>query len=156
MARKKNYLPKRIAGVKVPKSIRRGVLGAFLTSGASQAVVAALILKAGQHLRDDLMPGAHHEGAQATTGAAANESATPNGSFPAAAEAPPGRDNSLNVKHALAEAARAFLLGLSHPKAPGKRFAANAPHNGPDAVSGTQGPASDGRSATAQAIADPH
>lgn len=152
MAKTKNYLPKRIAGVKVPKSIRRGLLGEFLTSSAGQAIVAALILKAGQRLKDDLLPGAPTGGDQ---GGAANASATPNGTFHAAAEAPLGRDNSLNVKHALAEAARAFLLGLSHPKAPTKRFA-NAPHLGPGAVSGTQAPASGGRSTTTQAIADPH
>lgn len=41
MAKRKNHLPKRIGGVKIPKHIRRGVLGQFLASPAGQAVIAA-------------------------------------------------------------------------------------------------------------------
>ena len=43
---KKNLLPKRLAGVKVPKSVRRGDLGAAIGSPAGQAVLAEVLLAA--------------------------------------------------------------------------------------------------------------
>lgn len=45
--KKKNHLPKRIAGVKVPKSVRRGRLGEVLASPAGQAVLADVAIGAG-------------------------------------------------------------------------------------------------------------
>ncbi|HET9446140.1 MAG TPA: hypothetical protein VFO35_07780 [Steroidobacteraceae bacterium] len=49
MARKlKIKLPKRVAGVKIPKSVRKGPVGQFLNSGAGQVVIAqALVAAAG-------------------------------------------------------------------------------------------------------------
>lgn len=44
---KKSALPKKIAGVKVPKTIRKGQVGAFLTSPAGQKLVAEAILALG-------------------------------------------------------------------------------------------------------------
>lgn len=43
----KNHLPKRIAGVKVPKSVRRSRFGALLASPAGQALVADAVMGAG-------------------------------------------------------------------------------------------------------------
>jgi len=43
----KNALPKKIAGVKVPKSIRKGRFGEFLTSPAGQKLVAEAIVAVG-------------------------------------------------------------------------------------------------------------
>ena len=40
MAKHKMKLPKRIAGIKIPKVIRKGALGHFLNSNAGQLVVA--------------------------------------------------------------------------------------------------------------------
>jgi hypothetical protein len=49
MAKKlKIKLPKRVAGVKIPKSVRKGPIGQFLNSGAGQIVIAeALVAAAG-------------------------------------------------------------------------------------------------------------
>src|SRR5688500_18274599 len=49
---KKDFLPKRVGRIKIPKRIRRGVVGAAIGSAAGQAVIAALILKAGSRLAD--------------------------------------------------------------------------------------------------------
>jgi hypothetical protein len=48
MAKKtKSFLPKRIAGVKVPKSVRKGRLGELLASRTGQALIAEAIMAAG-------------------------------------------------------------------------------------------------------------
>lgn len=41
---KKVKVPKRIAGVKIPKSIRKGPIGDFLTSSGGQVVLAEVLL----------------------------------------------------------------------------------------------------------------
>ena len=43
----KSLLPKRIAGVKVPKSVRKGRFGEFLASRTGQALLAEAIMAAG-------------------------------------------------------------------------------------------------------------
>lgn len=45
--KKKNHLPKRIAGVKMPKSVRRGRLGELLASPVGQTLLTEAILGAG-------------------------------------------------------------------------------------------------------------
>ena len=48
MAKKRKMkLPKRIAGVKIPKGIRKGPIGSFLTSSGGQLVIAEALLAAG-------------------------------------------------------------------------------------------------------------
>ena len=48
MAKKhKVKLPKRIAGMKIPKGIRKGPIGNFLTSSGGQLVIAEALLAAG-------------------------------------------------------------------------------------------------------------
>jgi hypothetical protein len=48
MAKKsKNLLPKKIAGVKVPKTVRKGRFGEFLVSPAGQKLIAEAIVAAG-------------------------------------------------------------------------------------------------------------
>lgn len=44
---KKTKLPKRIAGVKIPKAIRKGPVGDFLNSSAGQMVIAEALVLAG-------------------------------------------------------------------------------------------------------------
>ena len=44
MAKKKLKVPKRIAGVKIPKSVRKGPIGTFLNSTAGQVLVVEAIL----------------------------------------------------------------------------------------------------------------
>jgi hypothetical protein len=45
-SKKKSLLPKRIAGVKVPKAVRKGRMGAAITSPSGRAVLAELIMAA--------------------------------------------------------------------------------------------------------------
>ena len=48
MARKRKMkLPKRIAGMKIPKGIRKGPIGTFLSSSGGQLVIAEALLAAG-------------------------------------------------------------------------------------------------------------
>jgi hypothetical protein len=44
---KKLKVPKRIAGIKIPKAIRKGPIGDFLSSSGGQVVLAELLLAAG-------------------------------------------------------------------------------------------------------------
>jgi hypothetical protein len=47
MAKRKLKLPKKIAGVKIPKSVRKGPVGQFLNSSAGQLLVAEALIAAG-------------------------------------------------------------------------------------------------------------
>jgi hypothetical protein len=47
MAKAKLKLPKRIAGVKIPKALRKGPVGQFLNSSAGQLLVAEALIAAG-------------------------------------------------------------------------------------------------------------
>lgn len=47
MAKAKLKLPKRIAGVKIPKKVRKGPVGQFLNSSAGQLLVAEALIAAG-------------------------------------------------------------------------------------------------------------
>jgi hypothetical protein len=54
---KKLKLPKRIAGVKIPKSIRKGPVGQFLSSSGGQVLLAEALLLAGGALAGRRMNG---------------------------------------------------------------------------------------------------
>jgi hypothetical protein len=54
---KKLKIPKRIAGVKIPKSIRKGAVGQFLGSSAGQVLLAEALLLAGGALAGRRMNG---------------------------------------------------------------------------------------------------
>lgn len=45
--KKKSFLPKRMAGVKVPKSVRKGRLGELIASPAGQAAIAEVVMALG-------------------------------------------------------------------------------------------------------------
>src|SRR5918997_1091898 len=47
MAKRKLKLPKKIAGVKIPKVVRKGPVGQFLNSSAGQLLVAEALIAAG-------------------------------------------------------------------------------------------------------------
>ena len=49
---KKSLLPKRIAGVKVPKSVRKGRIGEAIASPTGQAVLAEVIMAAANTAKD--------------------------------------------------------------------------------------------------------
>lgn len=127
--RKKNSLPKRIGGVKIPRSLRQGVLAEMLTSPAGQAIIAAVIMKMAARLAHQGAGPAHAVADGSVRFAAAGLQRAGDGMAHAGSEAAEAagaaagaaRDVSLNFKHALAEAARHFILGLSHPKPPVKK-----------------------------------
>jgi hypothetical protein len=54
---KKLKIPKRIAGVKIPKTIRKGAVGQFLRSSAGQVLLAEALLLAGGALAGRRMNG---------------------------------------------------------------------------------------------------
>ena len=47
MPKKKNKLPKRIAGVKIPKAIRKGPLADFIGSPRGRAIIAEVLMAVG-------------------------------------------------------------------------------------------------------------
>lgn len=51
MAKKlKLKIPKRVAGVKIPKSVRKGALASFLNSGAGQVLLAEALVVLGSSI----------------------------------------------------------------------------------------------------------
>ncbi|MDB5442088.1 MAG: hypothetical protein JWP86_2625 [Phenylobacterium sp.] len=51
----KGFLPKRIAGVKVPKSVRNGPLGELIASSAGPALIAEAVMVArAKQIKDDV------------------------------------------------------------------------------------------------------
>jgi len=129
MAKRKNYLPKRIGSVKVPKRLRRGLVGQALASPAGQAIIAALILKAAASTkhrlfgrRDDRLGAAELRRLAAASRAENAAPARADG-----APAPTSAGPSLNVKHALGQAALAFIVGLGQPREPAPKPRRSAP-----------------------------
>jgi hypothetical protein len=124
---KKNKLPKRILGVKVPKAIRRGAVGKVLGSPAGQALLGALAVKAIERLGGEAGRARNPDGGAAFGGAdmAGRRSETAADAEGRAASG--AADARLNFKHALAEGARHFLLGLSYPKSPKGRSSGSSP-----------------------------
>ncbi|MBL8773415.1 MAG: hypothetical protein JNK30_18670 [Phenylobacterium sp.] len=118
--RSKGLIPKRIAGVKVPKAVRKGRFGELLASRTGQAVIAQAILgagavAAGMKAADNPEVRARARAAKTT---AANEAHD-------AADAAASAGSAL--AYALGEAAHAFAEAL---KRGGPKAAASGP---PDA-----------------------
>jgi hypothetical protein len=102
MAKKlKIKLPKRVAGVKIPKSVRKGPVGQFLNSGAGQVIVAqALVAAAGALAVSKTDPDSQignfiHHPVDTTRRAGRRAART-------------GADQAARVSYALREAAQAF------------------------------------------------
>jgi hypothetical protein len=51
----KNHLPKRIMGVKIPKEVRRGAIGAMLASPVAANVIGNMIYDAGRAATEDTL-----------------------------------------------------------------------------------------------------
>lgn len=108
MAKKKRkaLLPKRIAGVKVPKSVRKGRLGELLASHTGRVLLAEAVAAAGAI------------GAAQKASAAAGDSSAIRKAADAAAErlrpgpGPGGEEAGAALGFALGEAARAFVAAL--------------------------------------------
>jgi hypothetical protein len=106
MAKKlKIKLPKRVGGVKIPKSIRKGPIAGFLNSGAGQMVLAeALVAAAGAFTASRTSPGTkagelvrHPLEGSRRAGHAATKA---------------GAEQAAHLSFALQEAARAFRVAM--------------------------------------------
>lgn len=111
MAKKiKIKLPKRVAGLKIPKVVRKGPIGQFLNSGAGQVLVAEALVAASAMFAatktDENSPvaeGLRHpvEGARRLSHAMADA----------------GSDQTARLSHAFKEAGRAFREALQNGNA---------------------------------------
>jgi hypothetical protein len=55
MTKKTSFLPKRIAGVKVPKSVRKGPLGELIASAEGPGLLAEAVMTArAKQIKDDI------------------------------------------------------------------------------------------------------
>lgn len=116
--KRKSLLPKRIAGVKVPKSVRKGRLGELLASRTGQALLAEAVMAAGAvgvaKQTKDSAKGAFSEG---LTDALRHWDGKHK-----------GRDGVIAL--ALAEAARAFVGAVNQHRAEPRADADGAPKAG--------------------------
>lgn len=97
---KKSVLPKRIAGVKVPKSVRNGPIGEALASPTGQAVIAEVITAAASAKQGDKLVDLAdrlRSSGEAKAGKASEESGA--------------------VVYAMGEAARTFVDALNRRRA---------------------------------------
>jgi hypothetical protein len=121
---KRLKVPKRVAGVKIPKAIRKGPVGDFLNSSAGQLLLAEVLLAAGGILagrrvdeHSDLGELLHHpgRGMKAASRALSGRGDAAKGEV---------QDNSARLAHAFNEAVRAFRAALheddSARQAPGQ------------------------------------
>jgi hypothetical protein len=103
-------LPKRIAGVKVPKAVRKGVLGDFLRSKAGQAMIAEAVMAISTAIlaKQQAEPGstARRAGKGAKEAAQSAKAVVDSAGEGAASLAP------TTVAFAFAEAGRAFAEAL--------------------------------------------
>jgi hypothetical protein len=103
MAKKlKIKLPKRVAGVKIPKSVRKGPVGQFLNSGAGQILIAEALVAAAGTLA------ASRSDADSRDGDAVRHHPIDTTRRAGKRAANAGADQVARVSYALREAARAF------------------------------------------------
>lgn len=107
MAKKKKdaKIPKRFAGVKIPKQVRKGPIGEFVTSPAGQLVIAEVVAAAGGALLKSEAD-KHPKRTRAVRGKAAAV-----GALGAGAAREVG-DTGARLTHAIGEAARSFARAL--------------------------------------------
>jgi len=110
MAKKrKNVVPKRIAGMKVPKSLRKGRVGELLSSPVGQALIIETVARAGEHLI----------GRQTRPGSAVRKGAVR--SQEAISDLGENTsESSAAVVHALRQAARAFVAAMQEQQSAGR------------------------------------
>jgi hypothetical protein len=128
--RKKVKLPKRIAGIKVPKSARKGPVADFLNSDFGQSLLADVLVVAGAtaNMNPDSRPGRLVRHPIDSLRAAGNSTRSVAHSARDNAEATASR-----LAHALSEGIRAFRAALDEPHAgaePGIRHAEDVIDNG--------------------------
>lgn len=102
MAKKrKNAVPKRIAGMKVPKSLRKGRVGELLSSPVGQALIVETVARAGEH------------GSAVRKGAVRSKETISDLGENAS-------ESSAAVVYALRQAARAFVAAMQEQQAAGR------------------------------------
>ncbi|MCR5878283.1 hypothetical protein [Phenylobacterium sp. J367] len=117
MARKQNKVPRKIAGVKVPKSVRRSLKDLAATQ-SGKAVIAEALLAAGTALAlHEAKPGSKTRKAAAKVGAKAGRKLKPV-AIAAVSSAAEGRDQ---MARAFERATRSFTESLRGPKRPEAR-----------------------------------
>ena len=108
-------LPKRIAGVKIPKKVRKGDLAGVIASPAGKALIAEVVMLAGAAMAGkESTPGSKTRRALADPGQAlgkAGETAAAAGAGAAGAAG----DASARLTYAFGEAARAFRQAMTRP-----------------------------------------
>ena len=138
MSKRKLKLPKKIAGVKVPKAVRKGPVGQFLNSSAGQLLVAeALIAAGGAFLATEVNDSGDQKGTSRKLGRSVASSGE---------EARQMLEHgSARLSYAFGEAVRAFRAALKegHPNSPpiiegevSKKKSSSSPTS-PDAASQT-------------------
>ncbi len=116
MAKKrKGFLPKKIAGVKVPRKVRKGQLGELIASPTGQKIIAQAILAGGALVAgrkaaksDTALAAAKGAKAKAVTAVGKVQAATP-------------QLDAETLSYAFAEAAKTFAAALRHGTTPEAR-----------------------------------
>lgn len=108
---KKAKLPRKFAGVKIPKKVRKGPLGQFIASPAGQLVVAEIVAAAGGALMKRNLD-KHPERKKALRDSAGAAEGAASDAAQAAGEA------GANLTLAITEAARTFGRVLRHGDEP--------------------------------------
>jgi uncharacterized protein (DUF1501 family) len=104
-AKTRNRLPKRVAGVKVPKALRRGRLGRLLASPVGQAIIIESVVRTGEHmLSRGSSTGSALRGVVDRSGAAASDLGGQ------------AAEQSSQVVYAMRQAARAFIDAMQEDR----------------------------------------
>jgi hypothetical protein len=104
-AKKRNRLPKRVAGVKVPKALRRGRLGRLLASPVGQAIIIESVVRTGEHMLSR----------NSASGSALRDVAGRSGAA-ASGLGHQAADQSSQVVYALRQAARSFIDAMQEDR----------------------------------------
>lgn len=136
MAKNKSAkLPKRIAGVKIPKAVRKGAIADFLGSKVGKALLAEAVMAAGALLaKQQSEPGSVTRKAARKSKEGLKDIAGSAGAAPAAVAAAPA-----TLAYAFAEAGRAFAEAMRGRQPQGDAPAMAAPDDDwPADVSGME------------------
>jgi hypothetical protein len=111
--KRKSVLPKRIAGVKVPKAVRKGRFGELLASRMGQALLAEAIMAAGAVMAKN---GGDKADDKASVGPQLGESVAADAFRRWQTQGKPADAARATVAYALGEAARTFVRTLNEAR----------------------------------------
>ena len=142
MAKKrKNAIPKRIAGMKVPKGLRKGRVGQLLASPVGQALIVGAVARAGETLIGRApRPGSADGKAAAQSQGAQFQAAQSQGAQSQAAQAqaavaafsPGAGESSAAFVYALRQAARAFVTAMQEQRVAARAEGGGGREPGPE------------------------